>query len=152
MSSVDPTKPPPPVAQQPDPSQLISAFWQAKQARDYWAAEEKRIRLLLADMYCADAANGGYKSRTLDVGAGTKLTFSVTRTLKVDTQNPLYLAWHKQAPPEQINKLFKTKPATLEPSMTGYNSMLDTDKAAIAAAISFGEAISANFSQDKDER
>ena len=148
MSNVDPTKPPPP---QETPADILAAFWQAKQARDYWAAEEKRRRLQLADMYCA-TEHGTYKSRTLDIGAGNKLEFSVTRTLKVDTRNPLYLEWHKTATTEQINTLFKTTPSKLSPSMTGYNSLSEADRAAIAAAISFDEAISATFREVTDER
>lgn len=151
MSNVDPTKPPPPVAAQRTPAEIIAAFWQAKQAREYWAAEEKKLRFELADMYCANES-GGYKSRTLDIGAGSKLEFSVTRNLKVDTRNPLYLEWHKSATPEKINTLFKTTPPKLSPSLTGYNSLSDQDRAAIAAAISFDESVSATFREVKDDR
>lgn len=151
MSVVDPTQPPAPVQPQLSPEELLAAFWQAKQARDWWQEEEKRLRFLLADAYAANE-NGGYSSKTLDVGGGMKLEFSVTRTLKVDTRNAVYLEWHKNATPEQLNKLFKTVPSKLEPSMSGYNGLTEDVKAAIAPAITFGETLSASFKQSKDER
>lgn len=152
MSTVDPTKPPPQPVPQKTPEQVLQEFYQAKAARDWWENEERRLRLLLADMYCVDAQTGNYKSRTLDLGGGHKLVFSVTRNLKVATQDPHYQAWHKTANPTLINTLFKTKPAKLEPSVTGYNSLPDDVKAAIAPAISFTESVSASFEAPKDER
>lgn len=145
---VDPTKPPPPAV---DPTELIGKLFQAIQARDYWVEEMRILRTALADMYCANA-NGGYSSKTIDVGGGYKLEFSVTKTLKIDTRNPLYLEWHKTAPPAVVNTLFKTTPSKLTPSLTGYNSLDDATKAAIASALSFDESVSATFKQVKDER
>ena len=149
MTHVDPTQPPQP---QPKPEEVLAAFWQAKQARDYWAAEEKRLRFMLADMYCNDPNSGGYKSRTLDIGGGNKLEMTVTRSIKVATQNEHYLAWHKQASADEINTLFITKPSTLAPSLSGFNKLSEETRAAIAPAITFDEAISATFKAPKDER
>ena len=136
---VDPTNPPPPAV---DPTELIGKLFQAIQARDYWVEEMRNLRTALADIYCANA-NGGYSSKTIDVGGGYRLEFSVTKTLKVDTRNPLYLEWHKTAPPAVVNTLFKTTPS---------KSLDDATKAAIASAVSFDEAVSATFKQVKDER
>lgn len=147
MSTVDPTQQAAPMT----PEQLLKAFWEAKAARDWWIEEEKRLRLALADLYCADP-NGGYKNRTLDIGGGHKLEFTVTRTLKIDTRHANYLEWHKTAGTEKVNTVFVTKPATLHASLTGYNSLPESDRAAIAAAVTINEALSASFKAPKDER
>lgn len=148
MTTVDPTQPQP---QQPDLPTLIGAYWNAKHLADHWKAQEKQARLALADALCADSE--GYKNKTLDLGTH-KLRMDVTRELKLDLKNPEFLNWWN-APNrtnEQRNALVHTVPATLKPSLAGYNSLSLEDKNLISPAVRIAESISIKFEEQKDER
>lgn len=159
MTAVDPTRPPssasttePAAPAAPTPAELITALYQAKQARDYWNAEERRLRLALADVYCAKEDGAGYANKTLDVGGGFKLAFTVTRELKVDIASEAFHVWKNAAGADKFNQLMRIVPSTVKPSMDGYNKLSDEDKAALAGAIKINESVSASFTQAKDER
>lgn len=151
MTNVDATQPPTAVQTEPTTTELLTQFWEAKQAREYWNAREKELRLQLADRL-ASTPEGGYCNKTLDVGGGMKLEFIVTRDIKVDVRNDKYLEWHRSTTPELMNTLFRTVPATLKPSLSGYNKLPDEVKAAISDAVNITESMSVSFKQAKDER
>jgi len=149
-TTFDTTAPPPPTAAPaPSTQDLIAELWNAEHYKKFWEDRYNTIRAQLADRLCL--TEDGYKNKTLDLGS-MRLSLTVNRQLKVEMQNPEFLTWWRDAPPDQKNLILKTKPAKLEPSLSGYNALPKEAKTAIASAIQIKESVSIGFEEKKDER
>ena len=146
----DTTAPPPPTAApQPTTQDLIAEYWNAVHYSEFWSEKVKALKLQLADRLCL--TEEGYKNKTLDLGP-MRLELAVKRELKIAMDDPNFLTWFRAAPPDQKNLILKTVPASLKPSLSGYNALPKEAKTAIASAITVTESVGVKFVEKKDER
>lgn len=148
-ATFDTTAPPPAAEPQLSTQDLIAEYWNAVHYQEFWADKVKTLKLQLADRLCL--TESGYKNKTLDLGS-MKLELAVKRELKVAVQDPNFLAWWKTATVEEKNLVMKTVPSSLKPSMSGYNSLSQASKNAIATAINITESVGVKFVEKKDDR
>lgn len=137
--------------------EAINLHFGLKHLATTYAEQEKQARTWLADLLCAQEDE--YKGKTITFPDGTKLVLKVTRDIKVDGANPVLAKLTEfvrdkdrdDMTLEHFNAFAKPK-NTIEYKNSGYKSLPQYVKDAIAPAITHTETLQISYEAPKDER
>ena len=137
--------------------EAINLHYGLKHLATMYAEQEKQARTWLADFMCMQ--DDEYKGKTITFPDGTKLVLKVTRDIKVDGANPVLAKLsefvrdktYEDMTLEEFNAFAKPK-NTIEYKNSGYKTLPQYVKDAIAPAITHTEAIQINYEAPKDDR